>query len=99
MLKIRRSHDRLIFNMGIPIPGKDGFYIHIETGPCCFPSPSGSDMVVGMTVAVGVCAGLTAMGRTLARARVSALVPRTGWTGAVGVDMGRMLAVRASVLE
>ena len=25
MLKIRRSHDRLIFNMGIPITGKDGF--------------------------------------------------------------------------
>ena len=35
MLKIRRSHDRLIFNMGIPIPGKNGLYI--ETGPrCCF---------------------------------------------------------------
>ena len=32
MLKIRRSRDRLIFNMGIPIPGKDGLYI--ETGPC-----------------------------------------------------------------
>ena len=31
MLKIRRSHDRLIFNMGIPIPAKDGLYI--ETGP------------------------------------------------------------------
>ena len=31
MLKIRRSCDRLIFNMGIPIPGKDGLYI--ETGP------------------------------------------------------------------
>ena len=31
MLKIRRSHDRLIFNMGISIPGKDGLYI--ETGP------------------------------------------------------------------
>ena len=31
MLKIRRSHDRLIFNMGIPIPGKDGLYI--EAGP------------------------------------------------------------------
>ena len=31
MLKIRRSHDRLIFNMGIPIPGKDGLYI--EMGP------------------------------------------------------------------
>ena len=31
MLKIRRSPDRLIFNMGIPIPAKDGLYI--ETGP------------------------------------------------------------------
>ena len=31
MLKIRRSCDCLIFNMGIPIPGKDGLYI--ETGP------------------------------------------------------------------
>ena len=30
MLKIRRSH-RLIFDMGIPIPWKDGLYI--ETGP------------------------------------------------------------------
>ena len=29
MLKIRRSHDRLIFNMGIPIPEKDG--LNIET--------------------------------------------------------------------
>ena len=28
--QIRRSHDRLIFNMGIPIPGQDGLYI--ETG-------------------------------------------------------------------
>ena len=27
MLKIRRSHDRLIFNMGISIPGKDSLYI------------------------------------------------------------------------
>ena len=31
MLKIIRSHDRHIFNMGIPIPGKDGLYI--EMGP------------------------------------------------------------------
>ena len=31
MLKIRRSHDRLIFNIGIPIPRKDGPYI--ATGP------------------------------------------------------------------
>ena len=30
MLKIRRPTGRLIFNMGIPIPGKDGLYI--ETG-------------------------------------------------------------------
>ena len=30
-LKIRRSHDRLIFNMGISTPGKDGLYT--ETGP------------------------------------------------------------------
>ena len=30
MLKIWRSHHHLIFNMGIPIPGKDGLYI--ETG-------------------------------------------------------------------
>ena len=36
MLKIRRSRDRLIFNMGIPIPGKDGLYI--ETGPWIHPS-------------------------------------------------------------
>ena len=27
MLKIRRSHGRLSFNMGIPIHGKDGLYI------------------------------------------------------------------------
>ena len=31
MSKIRRSRDRLIFNMGILIHGKDGLYI--ETGP------------------------------------------------------------------
>ena len=31
MLKIRRSHDRIIFNMGIPIPGEDSLYI--VTGP------------------------------------------------------------------
>ena len=27
MLKIRRSCDRFIYNMRIPIPGKDGLYI------------------------------------------------------------------------
>ena len=30
MLKIRRSRDRLIFNMGIPILGKDNLYIETE---------------------------------------------------------------------
>ena len=29
-VKIKRLRDRLILNMGIPIPGKDGLYI--ETG-------------------------------------------------------------------
>ena len=33
MSKIRRSRHRLIINMGIPIPGKDGVYI--ATGPRC----------------------------------------------------------------
>ena len=37
MLKMRRSRDRLIFNMGIPIPGKDRLYI--ETGSR-FPVPA-----------------------------------------------------------
>ena len=32
MVKIRRSRDRLVFNMGIPIPGKD--CLNIEMGPC-----------------------------------------------------------------
>ena len=33
MLKIRRSHDRLIFNMGIPIPGKMVFILKWDPGP------------------------------------------------------------------
>ena len=37
MLKIRRPTGRLIFNMGIPIPGKTVFYI--ETGPRWFETP------------------------------------------------------------
>ena len=37
MLKIRRPTGRLIFNMGIPIPGKTVFYI--ETGPCASHLP------------------------------------------------------------
>ena len=34
MLKIRRSHDHIIFSMGIHIPGKDGLYI--EMGLRCY---------------------------------------------------------------
>ena len=37
MLKIRRPTGRLIFNMGIPIPGKTVFLI--ETGPWLLASP------------------------------------------------------------
>ena len=37
VLKIRRPTGRLIFNMGIPIPGKTVFYI--ETGPWCHGDP------------------------------------------------------------
>ena len=33
MLQIRQSRDHYIFNMGIPIPGKDNLYI--DTGPGC----------------------------------------------------------------
>ena len=32
MLKIRRSHDRHMFNMGIPIPGKTVFILRWNTG-------------------------------------------------------------------
>ena len=43
MLKIRRSHERLIFNMRISIPGRDGLYI--EAGPCSLVV---SSLVVGL---------------------------------------------------
>ena len=42
MLKLRRSHDRLIFHMGIPISGKDGLYI--EMGPKLHASPGFQQM-------------------------------------------------------
>ena len=32
MFKIRRSRDRLIFNMEIPMPGKDRRYIEMSEG-------------------------------------------------------------------
>ena len=51
MLKIRRSHDRLIFNMGIPTPGKDGLYN--ETWPW---SPSGAqERQSTMTYFIATC--------------------------------------------
>ena len=34
MLKIRRSRDHIIFNMGVPIPEKDG--LNIDTAPGFF---------------------------------------------------------------
>ena len=37
MLKIRRSRDRLIFNMVIPLPGKDGLYIETGASPPQYP--------------------------------------------------------------
>ena len=43
--KIRRSRDRLIFNMGIPIHGKNGLYI--ETASCFGPSPRCRGWLVG----------------------------------------------------
>ena len=45
MLKIRRPLGRLIFNMGIAIPGKTVFLI--ETAPCCSPPKWINDLSVG----------------------------------------------------
>ena len=44
MLKIRRPLGRLIFNMGIAIPGKTVFLI--ETAPCSLKSPSAKFMLL-----------------------------------------------------
>ena len=50
MLKIRRPNGRLIFNMGIPIPGKDGLYI--ETGPWISCSPLCGLIVISLLVVI-----------------------------------------------
>ena len=55
-LKIRRSNNRLIFNMGIPIPGKDGLYI--DTGPRLIETGPRSDRVT-IRWAAKTCANLT----------------------------------------
>ena len=47
MLKIRWSHDRPIFDMGIPIPGKDGLYI--ETDPRSLLSHPINDLLLCST--------------------------------------------------
>ena len=44
MLKIRRPLGRLIFNMGIAIPGKTVFLI--ETAPCCLAAIAGTTILV-----------------------------------------------------
>ena len=47
LLKIRRSRDRLISNMGIPIPGKDSLYT--ETGPRSILNESQAGRLQGAT--------------------------------------------------
>ena len=51
MLKIRRPTGRLIFNMGIPIPGKTVFYI--ETGPWTLFNCTSCVMTAGVIILVG----------------------------------------------
>ena len=48
MLKVRRSHNRLIFDMGLPMPGKDGLYI--ETG--CRQSDDRLIFTIGIPILV-----------------------------------------------
>ena len=51
MLKIRRPLGRLIFNMGIAIPGKTVFFI--KTARCCLePDVGTSRLIVAVEVAV-----------------------------------------------
>ena len=56
MLKIRRPTGRLIFNMGIPIPGKTVFYIETmeEIGICISiynkPSDTVETLYIGLRV-------------------------------------------------
>ena len=50
VLKVRQSHDRLIFNMGIPIPGKDGLYF--ETGPRCLSQDCGTPSLMHQSLAL-----------------------------------------------
>ena len=60
MLKIRRSRDRLIFNMGILIPGKDN--LCIETGPKVLQWPP-LGTTVSCLVDMTVCDGTVSMWR------------------------------------
>ena len=66
MLKIRRSRDRLIFNMGIPVHGKDGLYI--ETGPrilCDLPPRVKTDPGFRVSFLIPVCLSYESGGRPL----------------------------------
>ena len=47
MLKIKQSRDHLIFNMGIPIPRKDGFYPSAHRAGGVLSSLSGAGGRVG----------------------------------------------------
>ena len=58
MLKTKRSRERLIFNMGTPIPGKDGHYI--ETGSwvateCTFPNSANTTRRDVQAAGIGCC--------------------------------------------
>ena len=54
MLKTRRSRDRLIFNMGIPIPGKDGLYIETVPSELNISARPPSSLVCSKTCLVGL---------------------------------------------
>ena len=79
MLKIRRSRDRLISNMGIPIPGKDGLYI--ETVPR-YPVPYLYNLLQHVVLN-------TACGRTVAAPHLGNLSQQAdGFHGDVQVPRG-----------
>ena len=60
MLKIRQSHDHLIFNMGIPIPGRDCLYIEAE------PRVGMSFIHIGPQCLLSMGSELSALGEEIA---------------------------------
>ena len=58
MLKIRRSRDRLIFNMGIPIRGKSGLYI-MRRDPGVIMEYFLSPFFTRLTLVISLCRWVT----------------------------------------